>query len=812
MVYLMLRLKKLEVKNCRGIRDGPNLTIGPGGLLLCGDNGTGKSSYVDAIEKLLTGKCSSIDGIQGISWKNHGPHLGHQNNQKITLTITDGNKEYLVDYSQEPQRPPKNLINFLKSAKAYPFILRRKTLLEFIDARPQERYGVIEGFLKLAEFTQFEEQIKELQTYCQEKIADVKDRKTDNIRSLRSRLEIPQHCAVDVDICIQKANQFLLAVGIPPLETLSDISDRLGKLEENISPLKQDENLQKWTALQTNLNDVHNNEEVNEAGRIYFGCRQDLLSEEKSLKGHFYVEVLENGLEWIQEDALNRCPLCNNTIDIYETSQYIRQRIEENAEIITLKDTQERQRVNFETLIKSNLESFKKIQTQSMELFGPGQLEKLDLLIQLYHKIFKGHQQLADPATIIADISELSEQNPDDFIQELAEILETKRSGFTENERYQQLFNTKTVLTALALHVRQIDRCDLELRHFSTSSIQMELLVNYSVHARKAAVQKLMNAIADIADGYYQKIHPGETIGKPRLIITDRGTGSIRLTGTFYDKDDDPRGHYSEGHLDTLGLCLFLAICRAYHQQYPDFSLLILDDVLHSVDGNHRIKTADLIFEEFRDHQIIITTHDRMWFETLKKKARSNSGGKNFTEYQISYWTLEEGPVFGDHLSEYDWLISELGLKGQPADRVMKAGRLLEEILQNLCDSLSISVPFRIRGDYTIDPLWSSFYHNVKKSHKGFYEPAKYCLDSIEKLRSQRNLVGAHYNESAKALTRAESEEFVQSVIGLRDLVYCCECHQFIKRIPQLDGVWSCKREHLRYNEKKTLVNPNLTD
>lgn len=239
--------------------------------------------------------------------------------------------------------------------------------------------------------------------------------------------------------------------------------------------------------------------------------------------------------------------------------------------------------------------------------------------------------------------------------------------------------------------------------------------MKHAEDSRKTTVQNLMNTIAGLADSYFQVIHPGETIGKPQLEITERGTGSIKLTSNFHGKEDDPRGHYSEGHIDTLGLCLFLAICHAQHKQYPDFTLLILDDVMHSVDGEHRRRTAEMIFREFGDYQIIITTHDRMWFEILKAVSRSNGNAKKFKEYYIAGWSIEEGPILGDHLSDYEWLISSNGIKAQPADRVIKAGRLLEQILQNLCDSLLISVPFRLRGDYTIDPLWNSFYSKVKK-------------------------------------------------------------------------------------------------
>ena len=57
----MIRLKTLKAKGCRGILDGPDLEFGRDGVVLVGDNGTGKSSYIDALEKVLTGKCGSLD-------------------------------------------------------------------------------------------------------------------------------------------------------------------------------------------------------------------------------------------------------------------------------------------------------------------------------------------------------------------------------------------------------------------------------------------------------------------------------------------------------------------------------------------------------------------------------------------------------------------------------------------------------------------------------------------------------------------------------------------------------------------------------
>lgn len=797
----MLRLKQLKVKNCRGIRDGPDINFEAGGLLLCGDNGTGKSSYIDAIEKNLTGKCSSIEtGIQGISWNKHGAHIKCKDEPEIELTLTDGNKEFIIDNEMELQKFPNNMITFLDSARVHPFILRRKTLLDFIDAKPVDRYKAIEGFLKLDQFKEFETKLKELGNDCLEKYSGAVTKKDENIRALRLRLNLSPQSPVDVETCIKQANQLLKQVGISRLKTLEDIPERLKKIEDSIAPLNRDESLQKWTNLLTTLQEIQKNDVVTEAGQNYSDSRQELLKKQDVIKGHFYAEILEKGLAWIQEDALDRCPLCNNTINVDEVSRYVQQKISENNEITALTKDQNQRWKTFLSILTKNRDVLIKIKTQSFEGLESELLEKLDLLINSYNNISQNHQELTEPALIISDIAALNQIKTDEILQEFNEKITIICSQFSDNERYRHLFNTKTALDALALHMKNIERCDVEIQHFENSFGQMQVLVKYAEQARKTAVQSLMVTITDIADSYFQKIHPAETIGKPQLAITDRGAGSVILTSTFYGKVEDPRGHYSEGHIDTLGLCLFLAICRAHHQQVPEFSLLILDDVLHSVDGNHRRRTAELIFQEFGDHQIIITTHDRLWFEILKTVSRSNGGNKKFREYQIADWTLEEGPIFGDHLSKYDWLISAEGLKSQPADRVIKSGRLLEEILQNLCDFLTISVPFKIRGDYTIDPLWSSFYQKAKKQNE-FYVKGKKCLDSIDSLRQIRNWVGAHYNEWAKTLTANESKEFAKSVIDLRNFVYCEKCNQFIVRIPQLDGIWSCKGEHLHYKK-----------
>jgi hypothetical protein len=243
---------------------------------------------------------------------------------------------------------------------------------------------------------------------------------------------------------------------------------------------------------------------------------------------------------------------------------------------------------------------------------------------------------------------------------------------------------------------------------------------------------------------------------------------------------------------------MFLAIRRLHHNQNSALSLLVLDDVMHSVDGDHRRATAEMIFNEFSDHQIMITTHDPLWFENLKEAA--GKSGRQFEQRRIADWTIEEGPVWGDHLSDYEWLVSTEARKAKVADRVAKAGRLLEDMLQNLCHGLGAEVPYNITGLYTIDPLWMGFYRKAK-GHPAFMTVVKLEVEKINKLRKFRNWVGAHWNSWASQLTDAESNNFTDAVLKLRDFTYCPHCRRFIERISQLEGVWSCKCEHLRFKK-----------
>ena len=795
----MLKIKQIDAKGIRGIVDGPSLRLSTSGLILCGDNGTGKSSYVDAVEKVLTGSCSSLDKVgQGVSWNKQGHHLTAEDSN-ISITLSDGNKDIVVDLNTDISTLDSQAKKFIEAAQQHSFILRRRTLLNFIDSKPSERYQAIEKFINIDEFNGFEDNIKSLGKKLDTSIENAKNKRAEHETALRDIFGLNKKVAVTESNCIDTINSSLEEVNLPQLESLEQIQIRIQEISNLISPVKDIAALQKIQALYELIGQVPSVENLFDIAQKFANDRKELQEEESKNNGHLYVQVLETGLSWIKEDNLNNCPLCNNPITLADVENHVSSCLENNKEVIALRSKVSNSRSTFVDAAKSFAEALERISLSwktSVKLQAPVDINASAKTVK---SLIAPHKNILTLQQIENDIVKLTTLDLAGQVLALKKFVEKMLSEFPGSERYLKLFDTKSKLLGFETHfTKGVTKVSEKIEKLSESRRQVAIVLEIAEMSRKETVQKLLNAIVNIADTYFQKIHPGEEIGKPELIVTNRGTGSIELKSEFHGETGDPRGHYSEGHVDSLGLCLFLSIRRLQSIQKPELSLLILDDVMHSVDARHRLDTANLIVDEFSDHQIIITTHDQFWFEYLKMITKKGKG--SFSYKRIAEWSIQNGPVFGDHFSNYEWLISDQARTAKPSDRVAKAGLLLEELLQNLCNNLAVPVTFKIKGDYTIDPLWGGFYSAAKKQ-KGFHNSAGDILKVIDDLKSVRNWAGAHWNQWAQTLTSSEADTFVNAVVSLRLASYCEDCNQFINRITELDGVWSCKSEHKRYNK-----------
>ena len=134
--------------------------------------------------------------------------------------------------------------------------------------------------------------------------------------------------------------------------------------------------------------------------------------------------------------------------------------------------------------------------------------------------------------------------------------------------------------------------------------------------------QSAIDTISQDLESMWSTLHPGEKIDSVRLSIPPSTDKAIDVVLKFHGKEQDsPRLTLSEGYRNSLGLCIFLALAKqVFDKERP----LFLDDVVVSLDRNHRGMIQELLEKEFSDRQVVILTHDREWYTELRSQLPQN--------------------------------------------------------------------------------------------------------------------------------------------------------------------------------------------
>ncbi|MFZ7134708.1 MAG: AAA family ATPase [Eubacteriales bacterium] len=255
-----------------------------------------------------------------------------------------------------------------------------------------------------------------------------------------------------------------------------------------------------------------------------------------------------------------------------------------------------------------------------------------------------------------------------------------------------------------------------------------------------------------------------------------------------------PQRVFSEANQDLLALLIFLEL-NYYSTIKGQEKVLVLDDVLQSVDSEIRTKTIDYILHRFKGWQIIISTHDRLWKEQVEYLKRLHNIQYNC--FEILRWSENEGPMIisniesiDDYASDYTKNITEL---------CSSSSILLEKICNNLSYRLPISVTRRRNDKYTIGDLWPGIRKILKKTN------LDNVSEEIDHVLYLRNIIGGHYNNWAQNISRNEALRFKNAIIKLHNSVYCNECRKWIELLRVGEAPlqkWSCRCQKLIVQKK----------
>ena len=121
-------------------------------------------------------------------------------------------------------------------------------------------------------------------------------------------------------------------------------------------------------------------------------------------------------------------------------------------------------------------------------------------------------------------------------------------------------------------------------------------------------------------------------IHRPRIILSAKlNHNVIKDSRDIYH----PRSFFNEAKLTVVALAMRLAIYEMTISNMPDCAeMLIIDDLLVSLDMCNRIKVIDVILDyEKRNKQLIIMTHDRGLYNLIRSKVEEDEIWKCYELY-----------------------------------------------------------------------------------------------------------------------------------------------------------------------------------
>ena len=522
---------------------------------------------------------------------------------------------------------------------------------------------------------------------------------------------------------------------------IDEIYEEINRIlnENNFNPITPEDDLNEFlkdNAISTiDLGDI-NIEIINDKYQNQLDIFDRIaLSELKNVNS--LLSIIKSTKDYISSETPEICPICENEID---TDQII--------DDLTQKENE----------IEKGNSKLKNWQNQNTSLIS--QIKALNNRLPDY-----GLDDLID------DLKKLNnlEITPSQMDREILINLNDELSKLNKNtSELNEAFN-KILLLADRQEIEK-DIAKLE-KYYEASQASLD---SFS-ETKKNKIKELFEDIGCLIGEYYKFIHEDDYINNPK--VTVKSSKGLVLALLFGEDEGDPRSFSSEGHLDSLGLCIFLAFAKLYNRH----NFLILDDIISTVDLDHKERIIHLLFEKFPNYTFIITTHNKLWYEQLQRLASSNNMRHKFTFMEILDWDKNEGPILSRNMTDKKRIEQHLD-----ANDTFAAGnairRYFEFTMDDLCKMNGIRLPIKphyAAYDYYV-PLKKYFTEELFKD-TDVEEYYKAVFKQLDDTTYMGNLL-SHNNEKNYDLTKGEIEKFKLAVYNFEN-AFRCEKHnkQYLK-------------------------------
>lgn len=718
---------KLTLKAFRGVSQPFTVAFNAKQNLsvLYGENGCGKTTVSDAFEFVVDGTSGSLEE-KSLDGKSRLGQLVNARSKKadLSVSLTIQNKTRTAKLSGSTVQHTGDLPCALK-------VLSRKNITKLIEETPANRFKRIQDFVSvpaldreeaslndliLTEKRNFDTQSK-LIAQATEILADLFDKHADKEKYEDRQSDWQRDVLQESEETISEN-----------LTILQDLKQEIARLRDDFKPL-----MESYPALK-------------EAGKDDKAETESLTKLVAENTGNLAkaFDTIQHAQAFLQKNESDTCPVCDTNVGHEALVAKVNGKLEalkavkdQSAKAKKAQEALKKAQTTHETLQKSFYVIIERLKTTHQAAVDSEQWKIPDLIPSLLS---------------VGSAEALTEEWFEQLKSEAAQLKPLSETVDKEHTALQNRRNLQTEIRQAAKRIKDAtdDGKRIEFILNRGAAIK-EILHNERIRHANETLEAISGDFAVL----YQKLHPGEEIENIRLYLHATKKSSAQFDGTLFGKTDaSPVAYLSESHLDTLGLCLFLALQK---RESPENTILFLDDAIASVDEAHMERLYELLLEEASHFQhVIISSH----YQPLRFKFRWGILTQKKVEFlELGAWSLDQGMSLSRGPdSEVTLLRRYIEAADDPSTIAAKSGVVLERVLDFLTGIYQCRLP-RIPG---AEQRWTL------DQYKGGLKGEK---DLLSSLRSE------HLDEEGKVIEEIAIEPLLNDVFSRLEVRNAIGCH-----------------------------------
>lgn len=701
-------IDRLRVEAFRGFRDAREFDLSAAAVIVTGPNGTGKTSFFDALQWGLLGSLERLESLRARRNVEHVVNqyrLGRKASVEIGLSLPSGPVTVRRTGDQagstlELRRPGQaslfgaeaetelrrillpNTELTLESALTTSGLMQQDVMRRVLEAKPADRYRQLSTVLGLGALEDFEDAARSVAKQAAEREKNVRGewtRLADALKQAQDRLEAaqtrlatrPQVAAVREEtlgilsttpraVFLNRGEVNLegpdgvrlvvtaLGKAAHIVETARTLSIKASQLRADLGQEPTDDQI---TGLREGLARAEAVRETAEASR---GATQEQLSAARRTA----AEVAQ--LAALAVPLLSdHCPVCGQDIDRSHVEQQLRERAEATETILELQQALDQRTADHgraasaaatarSALAAAEAEAGRWRQVRSADLAASTAVAALAEDIKVVRFDWQDAEAFVDAAGPVLEYFRRARRS-------LLDLLETFDRQSDQGAVDRATAEVRSLEAALATAEEQ-------LAAESARSKRLQGLSEQTLQARVEVTEARLRSIQPLVANIFQRLDPHPAFKTVEFELDTyyrKGTTSPLVIDQVENVSADPLLIFSTSQANIVALAYFIAMSLSADERGLPF--LLLDDPVQSMDDVNVLGFADLCRHLRLRRQLIVSTHERRFASLLERKLAPRAENSRTKMIRFTGWD-RSGPTVNEYFVEAQLLENPIRL------------------------------------------------------------------------------------------------------------------------------------------------------